>query len=329
MVMEFIVFNAMSLLALPVSFVAQWHASRRNTSLFGLARILWMALVRLMGMVRKLVSVADKLALLIVVLYVSLIVLAVISQSMGGNPVPELLYVLLLGMIGAMVALCIADRELFEEIRKYKTVWLLAFGIISAGVPYLAAPFADAAISELTGLEAATFPRAQTLFVFIMSLIVWPLGLLALGLVALGLFVFGPVHAKELKSRRARLAFLGPLQRRQERCLHALSDLRRIAAVAALALTLFGAPELTSKLISTTEFTKKLKQALVFSSFHLTPKACGLEEEVPGGARLVQVRFRLAVLAIPEGDDDYRFSSLPCRSLRSAMQATAGAQHQK
>ena len=328
-IMQFIVFNAVLLLALPVSFVVQWYIARRHTSLYVVIRGACKAAGAEVGRMRKLASLADKLALLILSLYLSLALLAMVSQVMGANPAPGLLYILLLGMIGAMVALCVADRQLNDEIRKYKAVWLLLFGIISAGVPYLAAPFADAAISDFTGLEAATFPRAQTLFVFIMSLVVWPLGLLALGAVALWLLWVGPVYTKESRARRQRLAFLGPIQRSQERSRHALIEFRRIAVLMSLSLALFGAPELTGKLITTTFFTQKLKQALVFSSFHLTPTACGLQGEVPDRARLVQVRLRLAVLAISEGDDDYRFSTLPCRSLHNALQGAAGGQQQK
>ncbi|PYC20356.1 hypothetical protein [Pseudomonas mosselii] len=315
----FVLINTVFVLALPVSFVAQWcvRAAERP----GVVARMKSELRTL----REVATVSDWMALLIFVNFLVFMVLTLIVQYLHYNPVLWMAYALLLTMVVAMLVLCRVDKEIWAELKRYRALLMVVIGLTSAAIPYLAGPLADATISRFTGLEANAFTRGQNLFVLIMSLVVWPLGLLPLGALVSWLLGAGHLWAGKRKVIRARLAYLSPQQRSIENRRLRLATARRISVLVALSFTTAGMQQTASRLVSTTYASQKLKQALVFSSFHLPPEACGLEDQVPGSARLVQVRFELAVVAVPEGAEDFRFIKRRCRISELASRAPASA----
>jgi len=298
---EFVVVNAVLLLALLLSFLMQWRLAVWQTTLTDE----WVAL-------RKLCKLPDYMALLISLLFTVLIILALIIRVMAANPFVWLAYGLLLVMLLAMLILCIADKGILKELKQYKAFGGIALGLVSFAIPYFAAPLADSAISEFTDLEAALFPRAQNVFVLIMSLLLWPLALSVVGLLAF-LPLWLKVTAKDgSQAQKDRLSFMNHSQRRSEQRKQVLSAFRWIAVFIALAFILVGVPSAVMQLVSAASFNNALKRTLVFSSFHLSPQACGLSDPALNNAKVVQVRLRTASVAIPEGEDDFRFERLPC-----------------
>ncbi|WP_460418036.1 hypothetical protein [Pseudomonas sp. microsymbiont 2] len=302
----FVLINTVFVLALPVSFVAQWRMQGRQASHApGVAARL--------RMLRQAATVSDWMALLIFASFTVFVSCALTIEFLQCPPAPWIAYALLLAVSLGGLLLCWQDQGIRSELKKYRAVLLLAVGLISAAIPYLAGPLADATISQFTGLEANAFPRGQNLFVLIVSVIVWPLGLLPLGALVSWFLVYGPKWTKQHKALSARLGYLSPRERPLEGCRLWLAHFRRASLLLALNFTTIGVLHTASQLVSTTYASQKLKQALVFSSFHLPPEACGLEHQVSKDATLVQIRFKLAVVAVPDGDEDYRFIRLPCR----------------
>ncbi|PYB74541.1 hypothetical protein [Pseudomonas soli] len=315
----FVLVNTVFVLALPVSFVVQWGI--RGAKGAGVAQRMKSELSTL----REVATVSDWMALLIFVNFLVFMVLTLIVQYLHYNPVLWMAYALLLTMVLAMLVLCRVEKEIWAELKKYRALLMVAIGLTSAAIPYLAGPLADATISRFTGMEANAFVRGQNLFVLIMSVVVWPLGLLPLGALVSWLLGTGHLWAVKRKVMRARLMYLSPRQRLLESRRLRLATARRISVLIALSFTTAGMQQTTSRLVSTSYASQKLKQALVFSSFHLPPEACGLEDQVPASAKLVQVRFRLAVVAVPNGTEDYRFIKRPCRINELAARAAAHA----
>ncbi|WP_128323127.1 hypothetical protein [Pseudomonas alkylphenolica] len=298
---EFVVINAVFMLALVLSFITQSRLARQQTTLAN-------ELLALRGLCKT----PDYMALLIAVIFIALIVLAIVSRALAGNPFVWLAYGLVLAMLIAMVVLCVTDKGLVGELKKYKAVGGVVLGALSFAIPYLAAPMADATISEFTTLEASLFPRAQHVFVLIMSVLLWPLALSILGLLAiLPLWIRAQAQGGGL-ARKTRLNYMSAIERRVEQRKSLLSELRWLAVIVALSFSALAVPVVVSKLVSAHSFNSFLKGALVSSSFHLPPQACGLSSQVPESARVVQIRLRLASVAIPESDDDYRFERLAC-----------------
>ncbi|MGH8483922.1 MAG: hypothetical protein ACRESP_05930, partial [Pseudomonas sp.] len=223
---EFVVINAVFMLALVLSFITQSRLAKQQTTLAN----------ELLAL-RALCKTPDYMALLIAVIFIALIVLAIVSKALAGNPFVWLAYGLVLAMLITVVVLCVTDKELVGELKKYKTLGGVVFGALSFAIPYLAAPLADAAISEFTTLEASLFPRAQHVFVLIMSVLLWPLALSVLGLL-----VILPLWAKAQSrggslARKSRLDYMGATKRRVEQRKNMLSELRWLAVMIALSFS--------------------------------------------------------------------------------------------
>lgn len=206
---------------------------------------------------------------------------------------------LLLSCLTALAYLC-CYWKIPVILAKYGGLLKAVLGAVAIGVATLSKIYSDAGIAELTGLSPQDFPGAQLLLTFLLTPTIWFLGLsLSLGYLSL------PVIA---------ILFLRSLYRdfrKKKDGKKNESNLRDVAALVAVFFSVIILLSLTEKIASKHFYEPRLKQAIVFASFHLPTSYCGLT-----GAKGIQVAPMSdgrAAIAIPDGKLGYTFDLIDCK----------------
>jgi hypothetical protein len=295
------VVGVLSLALLFFSFFGQWHLRMHNTTV----AIEWRAL-------RALCRWQDYMAVSMLVMYGIFIALAVLKDTFQVRAPLWMLYLLVLLMLLSLATVCLTDQPLIDVYKKNNARLLLMLGMLSLLVSYFSAPLADQIISEITEQDAALFPRAQAIIVVFMSLLGWPIALSVVGLLMLMPLTWDTLRTQTQAARASRTRYLGPAMQVEHRRLEFLGNFRRLNMIMVLAVVTVSVPYLALNLRQSPSFDWLVRETLVFGSFHVMPVACGLAVELPYGARIVPVRFKYAIAAIPQ-EGSYHFQLYDCR----------------
>lgn len=296
----FVVFVGVCLLLLLGAPVVQWRLGQAGQTLVQSQKAFFSTF-----------KTPDYLALAISAMYLGLMSTAAVGKALDARPPVWLVQVILVALLVALVALCITDTVIARMLKRHKP-WLYAsLGILGAGISYVAGPLADAAISEFTHVEASAFARSQTTFNFIMSLLLWPLAMsVVAAVIYLPLAVW--VMGGSLNARSKKLRYHGAWLKQVEIRKQSFATFRQFSIVLVVSLYLILIPETVANLAGGPGFDRFMKKVLVFSSYHLPPRSCGLTDEAFKDAKVVALRFKRASVAVPDGQGSYRFSVEPC-----------------
>ncbi|MFL1391002.1 hypothetical protein ACI77F_25385 [Pseudomonas tritici] len=205
---------------------------------------------------------------------------------------------LLLSCLTAVAYLC-CYWKIPVIFSKYGGLLKALLGAVAIGVATLSKIYSDAGIAELTGLSPQDLPGAQLLLTFLLTPTIWFLGLsLSLGYLSL------PVIA---------ILFLRSLYRdfrKKKDGEKKESNLRDVAALVAVFFSVIILLSITEKIASKHFYEPRLKQAIVFASFHLPTSYCGLAETK--GAQVAPMSDGRAAIAISHGKLDYTFGLIDC-----------------
>lgn len=206
---------------------------------------------------------------------------------------------LFLSPLTAFVYLCCYFKVL-EITKKYGWLLKILLGAAVIGVAAASKTYADAAIAELTGLPPQNLPGAQILLSFMLSPIIWFIGLsLVLGLLS------GPVMAFLL----VKVMYLDFVKSRHSGGNQ--SNFPEMIALLAVALFSIIALTTTQKIASKGFYEVKLRQAIEFASFQLSATYCGFPENKGVGVAIMP--DDLAAIAIPNEKAGYIFEVISCK----------------
>jgi hypothetical protein len=184
-------------------------------------------------------------------------------------------------------------------VTNYVGVFKLLIGALAIGVATLSKIYSDSGISELTGLSPQDLPGAQLLLTFLLTPIIWFLGLSLL---------LGYLSSPVLVILLLRSLYRDHLKKKCNDENHSgLSDMAALFAVALFVIILLAT---TQKIASKNFYEVRLKQAIVFASFHMPTTYCGLSEEK--GVGVAPMSDGRAAIAIPDGKLSYRFELIIC-----------------
>jgi hypothetical protein len=185
-------------------------------------------------------------------------------------------------------------------VAKYGGLLKALLGAVAIGVATLSKIYSDAGIAELTGLSPQDLPGAQLLLTFLLTLTIWFLGLsLSLGYLSLPLMVILSLRSLYRDFRKKKDG------KKNE------SNLRDMAALVAVFFFVIILLSITEKIAGKHFYEPRLKQAIVFASFHLPTSYCGLTETK--GVQVAPMSDGRAAIAISDGKLDYTFDIIDCK----------------
>ncbi|TKJ57645.1 hypothetical protein PspCFBP13506_24050 [Pseudomonas sp. CFBP13506] len=206
---------------------------------------------------------------------------------------------LLLSCLSALAYLC-CYWKIPAIVAKYGGLLKVVLGAVAIGVATLSKIYSDAGIAELTSLSPQDLPGAQLLLTFLLTPTIWFLGLsLTLGYLSL------PVLA---------ILFLRSLYRDFRKIKDGKkneSNLRDVTALVAVFFSVIILLSITEKIASKRFYEPRLKQTIVFASFHLPTSYCGLIDAK--GVQIAPMSDGRAAIAIPDGKLDYTFDIIDCK----------------
>ncbi|WP_323151034.1 hypothetical protein [Pseudomonas glycinae] len=206
---------------------------------------------------------------------------------------------LLLSCFSAIAYLC-CYWKIPAIVAKYGGLLKALLGAVAIGVATLSKIYSDEGIAELTGLPPQGLPGAQLLLTFLLTPIIWFLGMsLSLGYLSLPVISF---------------LFLRSLYRDYREKKDGIkneSSLRDVAALVAVFFAVIIMLMLNEKIVSKSFYEPRLKQAIVFASFHLPTSYCGLVDT--RRAQVVPMSDGKAAIAIPDGKLGYTFDVIDCK----------------
>lgn len=300
MALVFVSFNALLLLVMLMSFTVQWRLAANRTTIAGL----WKN-------TRRYLTAPDYIGGGICLLYIAVVTTGMVSKVLDQKPPVWVVYLLITTLLASLVALCLTDKVIFGRLKQYKAWTVLGLGLLGTVISYCSAPLADSAISGFTRLDASAFPRAQAIYVVVMSVLLWPMALVVIGILLYLPVLYASVKiGVRLKGEPYR--YMGDTMKALERRKDYLAGFRQAAIFIVLTVSVVLVPQGVTHGIQTDAFNNSLKRLLVFSSFHLPPQACGLNGRVPDDARIVPIRYRLASIAIADEHGNYSFKVMPC-----------------
>lgn len=184
--------------------------------------------------------------------------------------------------------------------KKHAGIIKVLVGAVAIGVATLSKIYSDAAIAELTGLPPQNFPDAQLLLTFILTPTLWFLGLsLLAGFLSLPVMVV-------LFLRAVFLDFLSATDAENKG-----ANMPAMAALLAVALFVLISLTVTQGIASKSFYEIRLKQAIAFSSFHLSATYCGFPESEKG--RVATLSDDRAAIAIADEKAGYVFKLISCK----------------
>jgi hypothetical protein len=223
-------------------------------------------------------------------------------------------------VLSVWVTLCLSSSVL--SIRYFKLVakvrehfWWLALiaALMTLGFGQFSSAWADFFIVHYTRIEATQFPVAQkTLALVILTLIWLYLATMLISLVVIYVYSFKNEVKPTFRESVKRDPLSAPLWKKYK---PGRSNVRRMTMRwIVLGVSLFS----VSSSWSVWEFVlthaeEGVQETLVFASFHLHPRDCGIPG-MPQGAKAALISEKHAVVAIPEAKG-YAFETMPCEVL--------------
>lgn len=205
---------------------------------------------------------------------------------------------LLLSCLSAMAYLC-GYWKIPVIVAKYGGLLKALLGAVAIGVATLSKVYSDAGIAELTGLSPQDLPGAQLLLTFLLTPTIWFLGLsLSLGYLSLPVITILFLRSLYRDFRKKKDG------KKNE------PNLRDVAALVAVFFSVIILLSITEKIASKNFYEPRLKQAIVFASFHLPTSYCGLTETK--GVQVAPMSDGRAAIAISNGKLDYTFDIIDC-----------------
>jgi len=217
------------------------------------------------------------------------------------------------------ILLCLSSSAL--SIRHFKLVkmfkahawWLTLFGaLITIGFGLVASAYADFFILTYTRTDAAQFPVAQKTLGMLLLMFFWvySVTLLIAGAVSIGY----PLMHETLSPTASIKNYCLPAQF-GKKYKSGRNELRhatlRVIAVSGLLITFISISGVWALIFAHAE--EAVQETLVFASFHLHPRDCGIPG-MPQGAKAALISEKHAVVAIPEAKG-YAFETMPCEVL--------------
>jgi hypothetical protein len=198
-----------------------------------------------------------------------------------------------------------------KHYKKHNKLYNLLGAATGLLVSIFVSALVDDLISQITTTEAATFPVAQKGMTVVISIAVWMLVVSAAGLFgAMGIGLW-TMLSPEMSLSKTKTRFMGQAIKETLKKKMMMNFVIILAILYGLIASMILILEGTTRVLSSTEFDKVARELIVFSSFHLPASSCGLT--TPDKTRIVQIRYKYAVVAIPDVKSGYEFSMAPCR----------------
>ncbi|MCP3748617.1 hypothetical protein [Pseudomonas sp. SBB6] len=213
-------------------------------------------------------------------------------------------------LISVLVANCLAALTFLYFYWDAAKLWskygggLKALFVPSAlAVTALSKIYSDAGIAELSGLAPQDLPSAQLFLTLIFTPIIWLMALsLAMGYLSLPLTLILLIRSLIHDHRR----------KNKESDDRSKNWNSHITAIVAIALCTIFSLTIMTKVVSKSVYEPRLRQAIAFSSFHLSTTFCGLPEVK--NVYVAPMSDDRAALAIPDSKQAYRFVAISCES---------------
>ena len=237
-------------------------------------------------------------------LFLPLAFYSILTKSNDGLVTSSAVALLLIATV--LSAISVFTSPTIRAIYKKYTAQLNASAVILAAVNYsVATSYAEGVIGHLTGVRASELPTAMSWLSIIMVPLAWITMLATVFLVLYAAALFGagvksgvkkplssPLDQVHVKSRAPE----------EHTKLYALSFCCAILALNPIILI--------SALLKTDWAETKIREQLVSASFHIKPKACGLDEVE--GAKIALLEVGKAIIAIPDQRFGYKFGLIQC-----------------
>lgn len=187
-------------------------------------------------------------------------------------------------------------------VNRYKDSLKFFITPIAVGVVTLSKIISDASIAELSGLSPQDLPGAQLLLTFILTPVIWLLGLsLTFAYFSIPLMILLVIHALVQNFKQHRT-----IESKLKR-----STTPQITLIAAVFLSSILPLTVMEKVASKAFYEPRLRQAIAFASFHLPATYCGLPAEK--GVEVAPMPDDQAGLAIPDEKQGYLFEVIGCK----------------
>lgn len=185
---------------------------------------------------------------------------------------------------------------------KYGGLLKALFVPMAIGVATLSKIYSDAGIAELSGLAPQDLPGAQLFLTLILTPVIWLIVFsLTMGYASLPLMPILLIRELMNDSRRKR----AKLSKKDRPGPTHITAMMAVFLCAVLSLTIM------QKVVSKHVYESRLRQAIVFSSFHLPSTFCGLPEVK--GVSVAPMSDDRAAVAIPDTKLTYRFVLITCK----------------
>lgn len=191
---------------------------------------------------------------------------------------------------------------------KYSSAINVFAALATASFAILTAPLVDGIITDLTGLRADKFPSAQKTLNFVAVIYCWSLIGMLLTMIAFLFVLFHTLFKTTSSTRASRTSMVAVVA---------------VAYTVVIYLNAFS--ELSRDLAN-----KRIKELLVYSSFHLPAERCGIMDQ-PEQSKVSLLDDDKAVLAIADETEVFTFKPVTCtpsmhKEVGDRDQGTAGEQ---
>jgi len=247
-----------------------------------------------------------------VIYTIILIVIPVtILMKKDGIIIPEIWNISLAVIcLGSTFILAWRHFKVSKVYSKHKKLIVSATALLTLIVSVVVSAITDIFISEITLAEASAFPVAQKCFTIIMSIFAWTYVATAIGMLAYTVIGIWLLIAPQSRLSKRNTKYMGePIKRTiSQKLKYELFKLFSIYFGLLLAIIII--PTYAAKIVSSDWFNKASRELLVLSSFHLPPSVCGLTDVT--GSSITQIRYKYAIVAVPDAKTGYKFSTAKC-----------------
>ncbi|HEK1768401.1 TPA: hypothetical protein SMR47_002339 [Pseudomonas putida] len=184
---------------------------------------------------------------------------------------------------------------------------------VALGFTTLSKIYSDAEIAELSGISPQDLPTAQLFITFILTPVVWLIAIsLGAGYLCMPVMPYLALKhlIQEYRHRHKKIAGTDA------------NNFARPVAIFAVAFAPLILLTIMQKILTKGIYEPRLKQAIVFSSFHLPTTYCGLPDVK--GVSVAAMPDSRGALAIPDSKVTYRFVPIACKPPNTSTDKTLG-----
>ncbi len=247
---------------------------------------------------------------LAIILGIGLLLLTALLKTMGGA-IPRTVFVTEFFIIcTSTIIFSISYYNLTKRYKQYSSLLKISATLTTLIIAVMANSISDATIANYTHVDPAKFPAAQKTFTLIISVALW---------IYVGMYAIFPAFAFVIINLLKKQIY-NDIKKDKRSYFDSCTNFKRdnirdfnlgFASLIGTIYTILILLGLISS-IETKYVDKKMKEALVFASFHLPPAACNIETSYNESA-IAFIGDEKFMIAIPDKELGYIFREEKCK----------------